>query len=43
MPTRKEPAYSNFELLIACVDPTYKPKPMTMQELEIAEQGIKFR
>ncbi len=28
---------------MACVDPTYKPKPMTMQELEIAEQARKFR
>jgi hypothetical protein len=43
MPKSKEPVYSNFELLRACVDPTYKPKLMTVRELEIAEQGRKFR
>jgi hypothetical protein len=43
MPISKEPVYSNLDLLRACFDPTYKPKPMTAHELEIAEQVKKFR
>jgi hypothetical protein len=43
MPISKEPRYSNFELLRACGDPTYKPKPMTARELEISEEVRKFR
>jgi hypothetical protein len=39
----KEPVYSNLELLQACVDPTYKPRPMTAQELETAEEVMRFR
>jgi len=29
MPVSKEPRFSNFELLRAIGDPTYKAKPMT--------------
>jgi hypothetical protein len=38
MSSSKEPRYRNLELLLACVDPTYKLKPMTVRELEMAEK-----
>jgi hypothetical protein len=43
MTKTKEPVYSQFELLAAIADPTYKPRPMTTRDLEIAEQARKFR
>jgi hypothetical protein len=43
MPISKEPRYLNFELLRACLDPTYKPKPMTASDLESAEEMKKVR
>jgi hypothetical protein len=43
MPKSKEPSYSNFELLRAIGDPTYKPKPMTARELESRKNVRKFR
>lgn len=43
MPKSKEPVYSNLALLHALMDPTYKPKPMTAQEMEILEEARKFR
>jgi hypothetical protein len=43
MPISKEPRYSNLELLLAYIDPTYKPKPMTARELEVAEEMKKVR
>jgi hypothetical protein len=38
MTISKEPRYRNLELLLAIADPTYKPKPMTARELEIADE-----
>lgn len=43
MPSSKEPVFSNLELLLASCDPTYKPKPMTAQDLEQAQQIEKVR
>lgn len=43
MPRSKELVYSNLELLSSLLDPTYKPKPMTAQELEGTEDIEKFR
>jgi hypothetical protein len=43
MPARKEPVYSNLGLLLALLDPTYRPKPLTARELETAKGGKKFR
>jgi hypothetical protein len=42
MPDFKGPVYSNFELLRACCDPTYSPKPMTEREIEESEEADKF-
>jgi len=43
MTIRKEPVYSNLELLAGLSDPTYKPKPMTERDLAGVEQARKAR
>jgi hypothetical protein len=42
MPNFKGPVYSKLELLRACCDPTYKPKPMTEREIEESEEAGRF-